>query len=215
MKGRDDNDRRGLSRYLLLSLLVNLLILMWVTRIGVPEGEPFTPRREPTVLLSIYADPETEPQRLTTVRQLVGEMTEPIVVDDEYLKTEAEEQVPDVQPSGPSPAVETFDFRYDYDSPPVVVQPVILGGRRDPVMPESLSSSRWEGEVTLGLLINDRGELVDLWVEESSGREDADRDALACYRETRWQPATVNGRPTVCRLFVKVPYRQAYKQAGF
>jgi len=215
MREHDDRGWRGLSRFLLLSLLVNLLILMWVTRVGVAQGGPQTRSGGPITVLSILTEPDAEPQRLATIRRLIDGITEPIVVNDWDIKTVEEEEQPEDESAQSQPAVETFDFRYDYKIPAVIVQPVLVGGRHDPVMPESLSSSRWEGTVTLGLLIDDRGRMVDLWVEESSGREDADRDALVCYRDTQWRPATVDGRPTVCRLFVKVPYEQAYQTAGF
>jgi TonB family protein len=210
----DNQGWRGLSRFLLLSLLVNLLILMWVTQVGVTGGEPPKRSAGPLSVLSILTEPDTEPQRLTTIRQFMDGITEPIVVNDKDIETE-EEGRPEAESPQSSPAVETFDFRYDYNIPAVIVQPVLIGGRHDPVMPESLSNSRWEGTVTLGLLIDAQGRLVDLWVEESSGREDADRDAMTCYRDTQWRPATVDGKPTVCRLFVKVPYEQAYERTRF
>ncbi|OGD76755.1 MAG: hypothetical protein A2Y64_00380 [Candidatus Coatesbacteria bacterium RBG_13_66_14] len=213
----EPNERgwRGIRRFLLLSLLVNLLILMWVTRFGVAQGEPPFRSGGPINVLSIVTEPDAEPQRLATIRQLMDSITEPIVVDDKDIETEEEEGRPEAESVQSRPAVETFDYRYDYRMPAVIVQPVLVGGRHDPVMPESLSSSRWEGTVTLGLLIDAQGRLVDMWVEESSGREDADRDALTCYRDTQWRPATVDGRPTVCQLFVNVPYEQAYQTAGF
>jgi len=205
----------GLRRFLLLSLLVNLLILMWVNRIGVAQGEAPNHSVGPLNVLSILTEPEAEPQRLATIRQLIDGITEPIVVEDKDIETEKEEGRPEDESLQSRPAVETFDFRYNYDIPAVIVQPVLIKGRHDPVMPESLASSRWEGTVTLGLLIDAQGRLVDLWVEESSGREDADRDALTCYRDTQWQAATVDGRPTFCRLFVKVPYELAYQTSMF
>jgi len=215
MMEQDDKGWRGIRRFLLLSLLVNLLIMMWVIRVGVAQGEPPNRSGGPVTVLSILTERDTEPQRLATIRQLIDGITEPIVVNDRDIETVEEEEQPEAESAQSQPAVETFDFRYDYNIPAVIVQPVLVGGRHDPVMPESLASSRWEGTVTLGLLIDAQGRMVDLWVEESSGREDADRDALVCYRDTQWRPATVDGRPTVCRLFVKVPYDQAYQRAGF
>ncbi len=214
MDGRKNRGWRGWNSYLLVSLLLNLLILIWVSRMEV--GKTSSYEREPTTLLLIQTVRDAEPQRLVTVRQLIGGIAEPIVVNHEDLKTEDEEEERREIERDPSLAVvETFDFRYDYDVPSIIVQPVLIEGRHDPVMPDSLSDSRWEGQVVLGLLIDARGRLVEIWVEESSGREDADRDALVCYSDTHWQPATVDGRPTICRLFVEIPYRQAYQRTRF
>ncbi|HDR06920.1 MAG TPA: energy transducer TonB [Candidatus Coatesbacteria bacterium] len=208
------DDKKGwsrLSRFLLLSLLVNLLLLMWLIRVEVRGGSPPSGGRTPTVLMTILTERASEPQRLASIRQLLDSVAEPIVVASEDIRTVEEESEPEAEAEPVPPAVETFEYRYRRGSPSVIIQPVLVDGRNDPVMPESLASSKWEGEVTLGLLIDAQGRLVDLWVEESSGREDADRDAVACYRNTRWQPATVDGRPVICRLFVSVPYKLAYQ----
>jgi TonB family protein len=215
MMEQDNQGWRGIRRYLLLSLLVNLLILMWVIRLGVARGEPPNYSGGPISVLSIVTVPDAEPQRLATIRQLIDGITQPIVVEDKDIETEKEQGQPEDESDQMTPAVETFDFRYNYNVPAVIVQPVLVSGRHNPVMPESLASSRWEGTVTLGLLIDAQGRMVDMWVEESSGREDADRDALTCYRDTQWRPATVDGKPTICRLFVKVPYEMAYQTTMF
>ncbi len=214
MDGRNNRGWRAWNSYLLVSLLLNLLILIWVTRMGV--GKTSSYEREPTTLVLIQTVRDAEPQRLVTVRQLIGEIVEPIIVNSWDIETVDDEEQRKVEEKDQhSPAVETFDFHYDYDVPSIIVQPVLIGGRYDPVMPDSLSDSRWEGQVVLGLLIDAQGRLVEIWVEESSGREDADRDALVCYSETHWQPATIEGRPTICRLFVKIPYKQAYQRTRF
>ncbi|MCX7020956.1 MAG: hypothetical protein NTW26_01535, partial [bacterium] len=141
MMEHDDRGWRGLSRFLLLSLLVNLLILMWVTRVRVEQGDPSNHGGGPITILSILTEPDAEPQRLATIRQLMEGFTEPIVVNDRDIETVKEEEQPEGESVQSRPAVENFDFRYDYNVPSVIVQPVLVGGRHDPVMPESLSSS--------------------------------------------------------------------------
>jgi TonB family protein len=68
--------------------------------------------------------------------------------------------------------------------------------RTAPLQPRpELLGDDWEGTVLLRLYIDDAGLPLSVRVQESSGNPHADADALQYAQQSRWQPATRNGRP--------------------
>ncbi|OGD76754.1 MAG: hypothetical protein A2Y64_00375 [Candidatus Coatesbacteria bacterium RBG_13_66_14] len=74
--------------------------------------------------------------------------------------------------------------------------------------PLKLNDRRWEGEVRVGVYVTPDGRPGKVWIIESSGRREADLDALDFFAETLWNPATVNGEPVGWVLERTVAYRQ-------
>jgi TonB family protein len=74
--------------------------------------------------------------------------------------------------------------------------------------PLKLNDRRWEGEVRVGVYVTPDGRPGKVWVIESSGRREADLDALDFFAKTLWNPATVDGEPVGWVLERTVAYRQ-------
>ncbi|MCX7020767.1 MAG: TonB family protein [bacterium] len=93
--------------------------------------------------------------------------------------------------------------------PPAAVEVVEPTGISTPDAPPlKLNDRRWEGEVRVGVYVAPDGHPGKVWIIESSGRREADLDALAFFAKTMWSPATIDGEPVGWVLERTVAYRQ-------
>ena len=88
----------------------------------------------------------------------------------------------------------------------LVVEPTGIFTPEPP--PMKLNDRHWEGEVRVGVYVAPDGRPGKVWIIKSSGRREADLDALNFFAETLWSPATVNGEPVGWVLERTVAYRQ-------
>ncbi len=203
--------RTGLIRSgILLSVLAHLLLLRGLVA-GTGSVEP--PSRacnELPIAVSLQSseavvEPPGMPEILVPVPTTV-----PASVKTELTADSAGIEAPQLSPEtmnlggpigeadlGPSP---------DTPSTARVVEPT---GRYLPDAPPlKLNDRRWEGEVRVGVYVTPDGRPGKVWVIESSGRREADLDALDFFAKTLWNPATVDGEPVGWVLERTVAYRQ-------
>ncbi|MCK4593954.1 energy transducer TonB [bacterium] len=76
-----------------------------------------------------------------------------------------------------------------------------------PVYPPAALEDSFEGECRIGLLIGGDGSVSEAWIVKTSGREDIDLASLDTARETRWNPATLNGVPVSSRITVPFTFK--------
>ncbi len=201
-----------LRQPLLISLLFNLLLFQLLNIVSVNPLVPERQINELTPIYAIVAREETPPPALVALRtrsvndeQIVVElkpMEEEEIEDEEFPANEELEELPNI---------ELTDYIFEGGIGTIITEPMLLAGHRDPRMPLSLKESGWEGAVTIALYIDDDGNVIKIWVLKTSGRDDADRDAISCYRNTSWNPATRNGDPIPVILEHTVEYVQAHQ----
>ncbi|MCD4733740.1 energy transducer TonB [bacterium] len=201
-----------LRQPLLLSLLVNLLLFQLVAIFSVQPLVLERQIRELTPIYAIIAREDTPPPALVAL-QTRSINDEQIIVALEPVEEEEieEEELPANEELEDPPNIELTDYTFEGGIGTIITEPILLAGRNDPRMPLSLKESGWEGAVTIALYIDDDGNVKEIWVLETSGRDDADRDAISCYRNTSWNPATRNGDPIPVILEHTVEYIQAHQ----
>jgi TonB family protein len=65
----------------------------------------------------------------------------------------------------------------------------------EPVCPPALKEEGWSGSCSIGLYIDESGNVGKVWVIRSTGKPEADQAALAAAQASQWRPATQNGVP--------------------
>jgi protein TonB len=74
--------------------------------------------------------------------------------------------------------------------------PQPIGGLPNPTYPEAAKADGWAGACKVQLKISAEGEILEITLFESSGREDADAAALEAAAATEWKPGTDSaGKP--------------------
>jgi len=202
-----------LRQPLLLSLLLNLLLFQLIAIFSVQPLVLERQIRELTPIYAIIARDETpappamiaQPSRSINDEEILVEL-EP--VEEEEIE---EENLPANEELEEPPKIALADYTFQGGIGSIITEPMLLTGRRDPNMPLSLKESGWEGAVTIALYIDIDGNVRKIWILETSGRDDADSDALSCYRNTSWNPATRNGDPIPVILEHTVEYIQAHQ----
>jgi len=148
---------------------------------GMPEASGPSPRVESGPVEAEIASRPLSPEPVNFGEPLGGPLGEPVAEAD----------------LGPSPG------------PPETVRVVEPTGIFAPDAPPlKLNDRRWEGEVKVGVYVAADGRPGKVWVIESSGRREADLDALDFFTKTLWSPATVDGEPVGWVLERTVAYRQ-------
>ena len=201
-----------LRQPLLLSLLLNLLLFQLIAIFSVHPQVLERQIRELTPIYALVAHKDTPPPALVALQTRSADDEQVVVelepVDEEEIE---EEELPANEELEEPPNIELTDYAFDGGIGSIITEPILLAGRRDPNMPLSLKESGWEGAVTIALYIDVDGNVKKIWILETSGRDDADRDALSCYRNTSWNPATRNGDPIPVILEHTVEYIQAHQ----
>lgn len=72
----------------------------------------------------------------------------------------------------------------------------------EPNYPPMLRDAGWSGSCTIGLYIDETGGIGKVWVIRSSGKSEADQEALAAARSSQWRPATQNGVPIAKKISI-------------
>ncbi|MCD4733479.1 energy transducer TonB [bacterium] len=84
----------------------------------------------------------------------------------------------------------------------VVVDPTPIGGLPEPTYPESARDAGWEGDCMVGLYIDESGSVRKAWIIRSTGREDADANAITAARGSNWNPGMQGGRAIARQISV-------------
>jgi TonB family protein len=195
---------------ILLSVLAHLLLLRGLS-VGTGTVEPPDKScRELPVLVSLessetVAEPPGMPEAVSLTPQTESGSAEAEIVPQSRPSQRAN---PDEAVGSFGEAVAEADLGPSPGSPATVevVEPTDLYLPDPP--PLKLDDRRWEGEVRVGVYVAPDGRPGKVWVIESSGRREADLDALAFFAETRWKPATIDGEPVGWVLERTVAYRQ-------
>ena len=87
-----------------------------------------------------------------------------------------------IRPSIPSPTIAGAVSQAKDPQP--------VGGLPAPDYPEAAKAEGWEGSCKVQLKISAEGEILDIVLFESSGRDDADAAALEAAASTEWIPGT-------------------------
>lgn len=180
---------------LLLSLLLHLLLLQRLVDTTVPE---YRPRGEYAELLNI------EPfEGAGDSAPTAGLLLSPRPRGEEHDRFE-EGEIPleVVEEPPPTPPIEDMpDAGLTVLEPGAgqrsqqIIRPALLGDDSAIPIPDSLRETTWEGAVTLEIFLDYDGAVLDVRVMRTSGREDADMAAVYFYRNTRWTPLMIDGRP--------------------
>jgi TonB family protein len=72
----------------------------------------------------------------------------------------------------------------------------------EPVYPPMLKEAGWSGSCTIGLYIDESGGIGKVWVIRSSGKSEADQEAITAAWASQWRPATQNGVPIAKKISI-------------
>ncbi|WP_263081027.1 energy transducer TonB [Endozoicomonas sp. Mp262] len=92
------------------------------------------------------------------------------------------------------------------DEPVLVSQPPIIH-RVQPMYPNRYRRRNIESQVTLELLVNRQGEVIDIIILESSGYHQMDRSAILAVKQWRFKPEQRNGHFVQARFQVPVEFK--------
>ena len=74
-----------------------------------------------------------------------------------------------------------------------------------PSYPRGARRKGYEGNVILEVLVDEKGNVIELKVSESSGYKSLDKSALSSVRKWLFEPGTRNGK--AAKMWVRVPIR--------
>jgi TonB family protein len=192
----------------LLSVLAHLLLLrVLVAGSGVVEP-PARACRELPVTVSLAAEPIEPPGMPEAVSLPTAAAPVPVEAETVADSPGIEASPLTSEPPGLGAPVAEAELGSSQATPAAVEVVAPTGIFTPDVPPLKLNDRRWEGEVKVGVYVTPEGRPGKVWVIESSGRREADLDALAFFAETLWRPATVNGEPVGWVLERTVAYRQ-------
>ncbi|HUT97535.1 MAG TPA: energy transducer TonB [bacterium] len=72
----------------------------------------------------------------------------------------------------------------------------------DPVYPPALKAEGWSGTCSIGLYIDEAGNVGKVWVIRSTGKAEADQAAIEAAWASQWEPATQNGVPIAQKISI-------------
>ncbi|MCX7020777.1 MAG: energy transducer TonB [bacterium] len=72
----------------------------------------------------------------------------------------------------------------------------------EPVFPPMLKDAGWSGTCSIGLYIDEAGNIGKVWVIRSTGESEADQAAIEAAWASQWRPATQNGVPIAKKISV-------------
>ncbi|MBD3398860.1 MAG: TonB family protein [Candidatus Coatesbacteria bacterium] len=201
-----------LKQPLLLSLLLNLLVLQFLYSGSVEELEPITDYDGLVRLSSLEVLDESSTASeagLTLAPTRPGEEVRAEKEQEDFIEEVEERREASAEVENLPEAEQTVVNPGLGSRSNIVVSPYCLTPR-DPRIPETLQNSGWEGRVRLAVKLDREGRVTAIEILESSGREDADRDAVRLYRNTRWSPCYVDGEPVTCTAQLWVEYEQQF-----
>jgi TonB family protein len=76
----------------------------------------------------------------------------------------------------------------------------------DPVYPPMLKEAGWSGTCSIGLYIDESGNIGKVWVIRSTGKPEADQAAIEAAWASQWKPATQNGVPIAKKISITYEY---------
>jgi protein TonB len=110
-----------------------------------------------------------------------------------------------LQSSGPlaiAPAVDTTWYQIrQVDRPPRAI------GEIKPIYPEAARRRGQEGNLKLMVKIDDLGQVQEVEVIEAQPAGIFEAAAMAAFRNARFQPALVNGRPVRFQAYMRVEFK--------
>jgi len=195
---------------ILLSVLAHLLLLRGLVAGPGSVEPPARNCRELPIAVSLESseavvEPPGMPEALSPATPVVSGSVE---TEAAAASPENRSRPLSTEPVGLGEPIEETDLDPSSGTPSTarVVEPTGIFVPDAP--PLKLNDRRWEGEVRVGVYIAPDGRPGKVWIIESSGRREADLDALAFFAKTLWRPATVNGDPVGWVLERTVAYRQ-------
>jgi len=72
----------------------------------------------------------------------------------------------------------------------------------DPVYPPMLKEAGWSGTCSIGLYIDEAGNIGKVWVIRGTGKSEADQAAIEAAWASQWRPATQNGVPIAKKISI-------------
>lgn len=96
---------------------------------------------------------------------------------------------------------------------PVVVPPKLIAAGQVAYPPIAQESGE-EGTVQLSIIVDTQGQTDSVKVQTSSGHRSLDIAAAKAARKSRFAPGTINGKPTVFRVFQSYVFRLDDVQDG-
>ncbi|OGD71839.1 MAG: hypothetical protein A2Y64_08315 [Candidatus Coatesbacteria bacterium RBG_13_66_14] len=72
----------------------------------------------------------------------------------------------------------------------------------EPVYPPMLKEAGWSGSCSIGLYIDEAGNIGKVWVIRSTGKPEADQAAIEAAWASQWRPATQNGVPIAKKISI-------------
>ncbi|MGD8717269.1 MAG: energy transducer TonB [Candidatus Zixiibacteriota bacterium] len=90
---------------------------------------------------------------------------------------------------------------HEYDEPPVIIKTV------RPKYPEEAREAKIEGDVTLVVYIDEKGDVLEAGVKSSLGVAGMDEAAKKAALECKFKPATYQGKPVGVWYLVVMEFR--------
>ncbi|NIT35336.1 MAG: TonB family protein [candidate division Zixibacteria bacterium] len=112
--------------------------------------------------------------------------------DEKEVIVVSEEEISDIDLSRLS---------HEYDEPPVIIKTV------RPKYPKEASEAEIEGDVTLVVYIDEKGDVREAAVKSSPGVAGMDEAAKKAALECKFKPATWRGKPVAVWYFVVMEFR--------
>jgi TonB family protein len=72
----------------------------------------------------------------------------------------------------------------------------------EPEYPPLLKEAGWSGSCSIGLYIDESGNIGKVWVIRSTGKPEADQAAIEAAWASQWRPATQNGVPIAKKISI-------------
>jgi len=202
--------RTGLIRSgILLSVLAHLLFLRALVAGPASVEPPARACNELPVVVDLEAEPAVEPPGMPEAI-VPAPITVPASAETGLAadSTGIESRPLSLESASLGEPIGEADLGSSPDMPSSVCVVEPTGIFLPDAPPLKLNDRRWEGEVRVGVYVTPDGRPGKVWVIESSGRHEADLDALDFFAKTLWNPATVNGEPVGWVLERTVAYRQ-------
>ncbi len=190
---------------ILFSVLFHQALILFMTNFSEPVA-PFVMKRDVQELanIEIYKPPQKVIQIPEVKAPPKMVMTAPVLSDSEEA-SESLSPTSDylmVEEEGTTDPFAEERVLGGGDGEDIVVDPKPIGGLPEPVYPESARDAEWEGDCMVGLYIDESGSVRKAWIIRSTGRSDADENALAAARGSNWSPGTQGGRAIARQISV-------------
>ena len=190
---------------ILFSVLFHQALILFMTNFSSPV-DPFVLKRDVQQLanIEIYKPPQKVIQIPEVKAPPKMVMTAPVLSDSEDAMESISPiaEVMLVDTSGDDDPFSDVGVVGNGEEDDVVVDPKPIGGLPEPVYPESARDAGWEGDCMVGLYIDESGSVRKAWIIRSTGREDADANAIAAARGSNWNPGTQGGRAIARQISV-------------